>query len=37
MMKDFPNIPLESQIDQLVYRFYGLTPEDIAIIEESVK
>lgn len=28
---------LESQIDQLVYQLYELTPEEIAIIEESVK
>lgn len=28
---------LESQIDQLVYQLYDLTPEEIVIIEESVK
>ena len=28
---------LESQIDQLVYQLYELTPEEIAIIEESIK
>lgn len=27
---------LESEIDQLVYQLYGLTPEEIAVIEESV-
>ena len=28
---------LESQIDQLVYELYGLTEEEIAIVEKSVK
>ncbi|GAB1452350.1 hypothetical protein MASR2M47_24060 [Draconibacterium sp.] len=28
---------LESQIDQLVYQLYGLTAEEIAIVERSVK
>ena len=28
---------LESQIDQLVYRLYSLSPEEIAIIEEAAK
>jgi hypothetical protein len=28
---------LESEIDQLVYELYGLTEEEIAIVEESVK
>ena len=28
---------LEAEIDQLVYSFYGLTHEEIAIIEESVQ
>ncbi|MCC5814210.1 MAG: Eco57I restriction-modification methylase domain-containing protein [Leptospira sp.] len=28
---------LEAQIDQLVYQLYELTPEEIAIVEESVK
>jgi hypothetical protein len=25
----------EKQIDQLVYRLYGLTPEEIQIVEQS--
>ena len=28
---------LESRIDQLVYKLYDLTPEEIEIIKESVK
>ncbi|HPE54865.1 MAG TPA: DUF559 domain-containing protein [Bacteroidales bacterium] len=28
---------LESQIDQLVYELYGLTEEEIAIVEDSIK
>jgi len=28
---------LEREIDQLVYQLYGLTPEEIAIVEESTK
>jgi adenine-specific DNA-methyltransferase len=28
--------PLEAEIDQLVYELYGLTDEEIAIVEESV-
>ena len=28
---------LEAEIDQLVYVLYGLTEEEIAIVEESVK
>jgi adenine-specific DNA-methyltransferase len=28
---------LEAQIDQLVYQLYELTPEEISIVEESVK
>jgi hypothetical protein len=27
----------EKQIDQLVYRLYGLTPEEIKIVEESLQ
>ncbi len=27
----------EREIDQLVYRLYGLTPEEIKIVEESGK
>jgi hypothetical protein len=27
----------EREIDQLVYRLYGLTDEEIKIVEESVK
>jgi hypothetical protein len=27
----------ENQIDQLVYQLYGLTKEEIAIIENSIK
>ena len=27
--------PLETQIDQLVYQLYNLTPEEIAIVEGS--
>ena len=27
---------LEAEIDQLVYELYGLTEEEIAIVEESV-
>jgi len=27
---------LELEIDQLVYQFYGLTPDEIALIESSV-
>ena len=30
-------IDLENQIDQLVYQLYGLTAEEIAIIENSIK
>ena len=26
---------LEHQIDQLVYQLYGLTPEEIAVVEET--
>jgi hypothetical protein len=26
---------LEAEIDQLVYQLYGLTPEEIAIVEEA--
>jgi len=26
---------LESQIDQMVYELYGLTPEEVAVIEGS--
>jgi hypothetical protein len=28
---------LENQIDQLVYKLYNLTPEEIKIIEDSVQ
>jgi len=28
---------LENEIDQLVYKLYSLTPEEIKIIESSVK
>jgi len=28
---------LEAEIDRLVYELYGLTEEEIAIVEESVK
>jgi len=28
---------LERQIDQLVYALYGLTPEEIQIVEEAGK
>ena len=28
---------LECQIDQMVYRLYGLTPEEIAVVEGSEK
>jgi hypothetical protein len=28
---------LESQIDQLVYQLYNLTPEEITLVEESIK
>jgi len=27
----------EREIDQLVYRLYGLTPEEIKIVEEGAK
>jgi adenine-specific DNA-methyltransferase len=27
----------EREIDQLVYRLYGLTPEEIKIVEEGTK
>ncbi len=27
---------LEKQIDQMVYKLYGLTPEEIAIVKEGV-
>ena len=31
---DFPDISvLEKQIDEMVYALYGLTPEEIAIVE----
>ena len=26
---------LESQIDQMVYKLYGLTPQELAVVEES--
>jgi len=26
---------LEQEIDQLVYQLYGLTPEEIAVVEEG--
>ena len=29
--------PLENEIDQLVYKLYNLTPEEIKIIEDRVK
>jgi hypothetical protein len=29
--------PLENQIDQMVYQLYGLTEEEIAIVEDGVK
>ncbi len=29
-------MPQKEQIDQLVYRLYGLTEEEIKIVEESV-
>ena len=33
---DSPDVPrLEAEIDKLVYRLYGLTPEEIAIVEGS--
>ena len=35
--KDTDTTALEKEIDQLVYQLYDLTPEDIAIVEESVK
>ena len=28
---------LERQIDQMVYELYGLTPEEIAVVEGSAK
>jgi hypothetical protein len=28
---------LEREIDCLVYKLYGLTPEEVAIVEESVR
>jgi hypothetical protein len=28
-----PVIALEAEIDQLVYQLYGLTPEEIAVVE----
>jgi adenine-specific DNA-methyltransferase len=31
------NIIINNQIDELVYKLYGLTPEEIKIVEESVK
>ena len=31
------NKNLESQIDQLVYELYGLTEEEIGIVEDAVK
>ena len=27
----------EKQIDQLVYKLYGLTPEEIKIVENDIK
>jgi site-specific DNA-methyltransferase (adenine-specific) len=30
-------IELEKQIDDLVYKLYNLTPEEIAIVEENTK
>jgi hypothetical protein len=29
--------PVEREIDRLVYQFYGLTPEEIAVVEESTR
>ena len=35
---DIPEIKdLEQQIDQLIYRLYGLTEEEIAVVEGKVK
>jgi hypothetical protein len=31
----FARLWTSHEIDQLVYRLYGLTPEEIAIVEES--
>ena len=31
------SIALEREIDERVYRLYGLTPEEIQIVEESGK
>ena len=28
---------LEREIDELVYALYGLTPEEIAVVEESTR
>ncbi len=28
---------IEAEIDQLVYQLYGLTPAEIAIVEESTR
>ncbi|HLG30544.1 MAG TPA: hypothetical protein VI387_10070, partial [Candidatus Brocadiales bacterium] len=32
-LKDADTSALERQIDQMVYELYGLTPEEIAIVE----
>ena len=29
--------PLENQIDQMIYQLYGLTEEEIEIVENSIK
>ena len=35
--KDADTVPLEHQIDDLVYKLYDLIPEEIKIIEESTR
>jgi hypothetical protein len=36
-MNHFAVAALEREIDQRVYGLYGLTPDEIRIVEESVK
>lgn len=37
LMKNGDDIEAKRVIDEVIYRFYGLTPEEIALVEESVK
>jgi len=36
-LKDADTSALERQIDEMVYKLYNLTPEEIAIVEGTIK